>query len=498
MKLRGVLVLVLGVAPLALAASCTTKSPAPTYKSREELLDPQACSGCHQQHYVDWSGSMHAYASDDPVFQAMNKRGQRETDGGLGNFCVNCHAPMAVREGATTDGLNVASLPSKLKGVTCYFCHTVDSVQGTHNDPLHLGGDVTMRGELKDPVANGAHPSTYSPLVDHNQGDSAALCGTCHDIVTTQNAAIERTFQEWQGSAYATQAGNTCGQCHMLRSQTMVPIAENPDGPLRIYHSHLLPGADVGLTPNLTQADAQAQGVQDRLDNTFQGALCVVQQDGFGAIRVILDNVGAGHNVPSGSAQDRRLWAEVIAYKGGTAFYKSGVVPDGTPVTTVMNDPDLWLIRDCMLDGTGKHVDMFWQAAGYESNLFPVQATFDPMDPRYYQTHIVQYYPRDPSAVLPAAPDQVTLRVRLQPMGLDVLQDLVKSGDLDPSIPGAMPTFDINFGTQATLTWTSAAAMGPPSYIEPETHHPVACVSTPNFNLVADKVPATNHTKCQP
>ena len=34
-------------------------------------------------------------AMDDPVFIAMNKKGQRETNGALGTFCVNCHAPMA-------------------------------------------------------------------------------------------------------------------------------------------------------------------------------------------------------------------------------------------------------------------------------------------------------------------------------------------------------------------------------------------------------------------
>ena len=50
---------------------------------------------------------MHAYASDDPVFRAMNERGQRETDGGLGSFCIQCHAPIAVHEGATSNGLNL-------------------------------------------------------------------------------------------------------------------------------------------------------------------------------------------------------------------------------------------------------------------------------------------------------------------------------------------------------------------------------------------------------
>ena len=43
--------------------------------SREELLDPKTCAGCHPQHYREWASSMHAYASDDPVFIAMNRRG---------------------------------------------------------------------------------------------------------------------------------------------------------------------------------------------------------------------------------------------------------------------------------------------------------------------------------------------------------------------------------------------------------------------------------------
>ena len=58
----------------------------PTYLTREELLDPQACQKCHPDHFTDWSGSMHAYASDDPLFVAMNRRGQRETGGALGTF----------------------------------------------------------------------------------------------------------------------------------------------------------------------------------------------------------------------------------------------------------------------------------------------------------------------------------------------------------------------------------------------------------------------------
>ena len=54
----------------------------------ETLQDPNTCTECHPKHFQQWSGSMHAYASEDPVFIAMNKRGQRETGNALGDFCV--------------------------------------------------------------------------------------------------------------------------------------------------------------------------------------------------------------------------------------------------------------------------------------------------------------------------------------------------------------------------------------------------------------------------
>jgi len=60
--------------------------------STEELMKPEACQSCHPEHYRQWSGSMHAYAALDPGFLAMNKRGQRETNGELGDFLrpVSC------------------------------------------------------------------------------------------------------------------------------------------------------------------------------------------------------------------------------------------------------------------------------------------------------------------------------------------------------------------------------------------------------------------------
>ena len=131
---------------------------------------------------------MHAYAADDPVFLAMNARGQRETGGGLGDFCVRCHAPVALRTGATRDGLNLPELPRSQKGVTCYFCHQVTDVTDSHNNALSIAEDETMRGAIRDPQTPHAHRAAYSPLHDRTMRDSATLCGSCHDVVTPAGA----------------------------------------------------------------------------------------------------------------------------------------------------------------------------------------------------------------------------------------------------------------------------------------------------------------------
>src|SRR5688572_17420291 len=55
-----------------------TPGQEPITLTREQLLDPEACKDCHPRHYREWKSSMHAYAADDPVFLAMNQRGQEE------------------------------------------------------------------------------------------------------------------------------------------------------------------------------------------------------------------------------------------------------------------------------------------------------------------------------------------------------------------------------------------------------------------------------------
>jgi Cytochrome c554 and c-prime len=480
---------------LVLALGCghgDGQQPAATYLSKEELMDPESCAKCHKKHYQEWSGSMHAYAAEDPLFVAMNKRGQRE--GQIGKFCVNCHAPMAVRTGATEDGLNLDSLPKKLKGVTCYVCHSVDAVEGTHDNPLHLAEDGVMRGQFGDPVANTAHAAAYSTFLDRDRLESAQLCGSCHDIVNGHGAEVERTYAEWQATVYSQkEVGTTCSQCHMHEGKNLEPAAEAPGVFSRKLHSHEFPGVDVALTP-FPEADTQKSAVQAFLHDTLQSALCVRGTGESTTLRVYLDNVAAGHKWPSGAAQDRRAWVELTAYVNDAPIYQSGVIAAGAAVTA-SEDPDLWLMRDCMFDEQGNEVHMFWEAQSYEANQLPGQLTFNQADMRFYMMHIMQAFPRrGTTRTLTAFPDRVSMRVHMQPVGLDVVADLVASGDLSDAeaavLGPQLPIFDVG----DELVWTAATA----TEMFSETGQSMSCISNTELLASSDKDLAINHTKCKP
>jgi len=249
-----------------------------------------------------------------------------------------------------------------------------------------------------------------------------------------------------------------------------------------------MPGVDIALT-NFPNQPEQLSLVQAALNPTLQSALCVEPFGGGVKLSAIIDNVAAGHNFPSGATQDRRAWFEITAYSAGTVVYSSGLVPDGTPVVSVP-DPDLWLLRDCMFAPDGGQVDMFWQAASIDGNELPAIVTFDISSPDFYLGHKLRYWP--PSGTPIPTPDMITLKVHLMPVGLDVLDDLIASGDLDAGFRSLMPTFDL--GT--TLEWTPDA--GRDIYVDRDTGGVVYCTTTTNLNVQADKFPAPVKTMCAP
>jgi len=448
-----------GLVICVLGCTADTESE-PVYLDKAAMMDPATCGECHQTHLTQWSGSMHAYASTDPVFLAMNARGQRETNGELGDFCVQCHAPMAVRLGLTHDGLNLAELPEYVQGIGCFFCHTAEAVEGAHNAPITLADNLIMKGSYKDPVANSAHLSGYSKLMDRERIESASMCGSCHDIVTPKGVHLERTFAEWQNSLFSHEEPDeqqTCGNCHMAGKDD---VAADYDGVfLRRTHNHMMVGVDVAIT-DFPETKNQLKQVKRELNKTVTSQICVTQdqQTDENVITVSLENLAAGHSWPSGATQDRRAWVELIAYDAdGQVLFESGVVKDDEALTD-LEDPNLWRFGDKTYNEAGEEVHMFWEAASYTSELLPAPTAHSVLDPKYIDIHRERAF-----RYVGAAPERVMLRVRIRPMGLDLLRDLVESGDLDEAHLDSMPTFNLGF---SMVQWKAETGIS----CEPEEH----------------------------
>ena len=153
-------------------------------------------------------------------------------------------------------------------------------------------------------------------------------------------------------------------------------------------------------------------------------------------------------------------------------MYESGVIADDEAVAE-SDDPDLWLLRDDTTKADGTPAHMFWDVVHRESNTIPGPITFRRSDPDFMRTHVTERYPRAGSTpnLIPGIPDRVELRVRLRPMGLEVLRDLVDSGDLDAAFLSELPTFTLVpkrtgdpaplIDTMPSLVWTLEATEDP-------------------------------------
>jgi hypothetical protein len=371
---------------------------------------------------------------------------------------------MAVVDGLIQDGLELEQLPDFERGVSCYFCHNVVGVEGDHNAMLRLADDTTMRGPFDDPFPSPAHAAEFSKIFEGTSRESSAMCGACHDIVTPNGVHLERTFLEYSNGIFAKStsadepAFDTCVGCHMPPRRGYAAVAPAGTGE-RSLHEHLWPGIDVALTP-FPYREAMRSAVEDcqlGLSVTFF-TLEVTPPDLF----TLQLETAAGHHMPSGAAQDRRMWIEFLAYDENGELLQdvsSGLIADDEIEERPADDPEhdrqLAMFRDRIFDADGNPVHMFWEAEkspaypyGYASSVLPV-ATTTYIEGKHA---IVKQYRASGPGGLPA---RVTARLKMRPIGLDVLRDLVESGDLDAAIVAEMPTFTL----AAQIEWTRDDAL---------------------------------------
>ena len=389
--------------PPVLVAAVTVGCASCAFVRGTDDADPRAAArsrvvpGLPPRPVREWSGSMHAYAADDPVFVAMNARGQRETGGALGNFCVNCHAPMAVREGLTTDGLEPRRRCRRPQGRDLLLLPHGASVDGAHNNPLQLANDDIAARPLRGPGRRTTSPRRrVLGAARPRHGSSRRRCAAA---ATTSSTGTARTSSaptsEWQGSVFAQIGGATCSQCHMDQSTDRRSRWPRSRGaPLRRSHSHAFPAVDLALTPASRTQGAQRQaGPGAARHARCRRALCVrAHRQRAARSSVILDNVAAGHGCPAARRRTGAPGVEVVAYKGANVIYQSGVVADGRrPPHRSRSGPVAHARLHARRGGQGgAHV---LAGGGLRDQRAARAHHFDPSCPEFYKGHKIRLFP---------------------------------------------------------------------------------------------------------
>ena len=315
-------------------------------KSNAGFTEPVVCAGCHPQQYEEWTGSVHALAFQDPIYQGELNKGFEAVGHEVTRQCEGCHSPAGVVTGEIKGPGLTGLSPMALAGVSCDICHSISGV--THwQTPTHEpengsfiltpgvdtkdGVQLVKRGPMKpsEGCGGGFHECVESPL--HQQSD---LCASCHDVYHyDSHFPLEMTYLEWKHGPYA-QKGIMCQDCHMVDTDTFIKTADSFTKPERTQYRHVFSGANY-LLYFLGEAAAKKSGDKKLATNMKQKfdmavaklkaaadleLLPLYRNGTLSEVKVRVKNIRAGHNLPTSLTNVRQMWLEVTARDAGGAM----------------------------------------------------------------------------------------------------------------------------------------------------------------------------------
>jgi hypothetical protein len=356
------------------------------------ILPSGNCTGCHGDYDPvgnyepgpTWQGSMMAQSGRDPLFWAALDVANADLPG-VGDFCLRCHAPGAWYAGRSepqTDGCalvgKIDEADNDFDGIDCHFCHRVQEnpappppQPSKYFDNGQVWLDDGTCGSFGEPCRHGPydyavagspapHAWAYSPYLT-----SSDMCATCHNVTNPVKNLIvggvdagirfpiERTSREWQLSDYGVPLGPaalTCQQCHMPDALVNPAWASsfalnNHTGNLGM---HQFVGGNTWI-PQVLKGEYPALGLDAQLDATTLLASELLQQQSADlaiatdtavpagqpvTATVRVTNL-AGHKLPSGYPEGRRMWLHVAARDANdTLVWESGGYDPATGVLT--------------------------------------------------------------------------------------------------------------------------------------------------------------------
>ncbi|HEX9020730.1 MAG TPA: cytochrome c family protein [Nitrospirota bacterium] len=323
-------------------------------KSNAGFTEPEVCAGCHPQQYEEWTGSVHALAFQDPVYQGELNEGVKAVGHEIARQCEGCHSAAGMVAGEIK-GPGMKGLGRMAQaGVSCDICHSTSGV--THwQTPTHEpengsfiltpgvdskeGVKLIKRGPFKpaDGCGMGFHECVESPL--HLR---AELCAACHQVYHYDNHfPLEATYLEWKHGPYA-QKGILCQDCHMVDTDTFKRSADTFAKPERGQYRHYFSGANY-LLYFLAEAAAKKAGDETLAASEkkkFDMAVAklkaaadleifpVYRNKALSEVKVRVKNIRAGHNLPTSLTNVRQMWLEVTARDAAGAVVLTSGGPD--------------------------------------------------------------------------------------------------------------------------------------------------------------------------
>lgn len=305
----------------------------PEYLDRSEYKakDHMNCGNCHRTYWNEWKQSRHATMATNEWTKAafLDYREHALANGQTEDECTPCHSPSLA---STLDrfSLNGKTLLDASGvhnyGNHCDFCHKIDRVSDLQapgvNGSLHLlrpnPRDETFPGPVKQVFGNAPDSwflymgAAYNPLYE-----MGTLCASCHEHTTKDARHSQGTYSEWKASKYARPGKDyrECQSCHMPGHKGGTKMLSA--GPPPVFgRSRKSKFASAGFRARESHeshhheffgTDAPAGKSLDFLKSGISMAVSSKPTGNDLSVRVTLENVGAGHAIPTGHGLKRYL-----------------------------------------------------------------------------------------------------------------------------------------------------------------------------------------------
>jgi hypothetical protein len=260
------------------------------------------CGNCHPQILPQWRANAHGQAvSNSRFFSLYNGTDLAGTTLVAPGFkldfpnvagnCANCHAPGAAANAPFTCNMTTVR-GSVAAGIHCDFCHKVGGVYlnpATRAPYNNVPGVLSLR-LLRPPAGEQIFFGPYDDIKDPDtlapDMTQSGYCAPCHSFAFW-GTKIYQSYNEWLASPYAAE-GIQCQACHMPPNGDnyfALPEIGSPWHPADRIPSHL----DLGLKDLAFMRSTVAMTLSARASRTRA------------QVTVTLENVGAGHHVPTDS-----------------------------------------------------------------------------------------------------------------------------------------------------------------------------------------------------